>query len=172
MRFPVIFLPLIILSACGSGDERTVTVPDGEGGEAQITTSTDGGDGGTFKAETDEGTMVATTGDKASGKLPYGLSVYPGAKVTMDVQGSDKGTGNSGSMVSFSTDASPQKVMEHYRGFAAANGFATEGEATIDKMMTFGAKKPTGEAFTVTAQPDPAQQGGATQVMIMAGMGG
>ncbi|NJM51641.1 MAG: hypothetical protein HC843_12860 [Sphingomonadales bacterium] len=135
-----------------------------------MTATTDSeGDGGTISMETDEGKTVMSVGDKAEADLPYGLSVYPGGKVIQNVTAS--GNGGSGVMVNFTSKASPANVIAHYKKFAADNGFKLEGEATINDMMTIGAKKGD-DSFQVMAQAGTDDQKGQTSVMVMAGMPG
>ena len=161
-----LFVPALFLASCSNEESTTITTPDGD--KVTATTNSDGTNG-TFKVTTDEGEAVVTTGDNAKADLPYGLSVYPGGKVLSNVSAS--GNGGSGTMVAFASDASPADIIAHYKKFAADNGFKIEGEATMNDMMTFGAKKGS-DAFQVTAQPDTSGQDGKTRAMVMAGMSG
>ncbi|MFC4292537.1 hypothetical protein ACFOWX_08940 [Sphingorhabdus arenilitoris] len=162
----ILLLPIAALAACSNEKSSTITTPDGE----TVTATSDGdGDSGTYKVETDKGTTTVTTGSKATSDLPYGLTIYPGGKVLSNI--SSSGEGGSGTMLSYASNASPADIVAHYKKFAADNGFKIEGEASVNEMMTFGAKKGE-DVFQITAQPDAAGSDGKTSVMVIAGMSG
>ena len=127
----------LAVAACGSakksGDEATITLNDGKGGQSTI-----------------------TTGKSADVALPAGFTLYPGAEVLSNIAMKD-GDG-AVTILSMGTRDSIDKVVAFYKGQAARAGVQIGMDlSTPDSAMIGGNKD--GLDFSLTAGP---KDGGGT----------
>lgn len=161
MRIPAIITcaAALALAACGSETSGEFTTEDGESGEYTVDPET--GET-TMTIDTPDGETSLRAGSDVTPDLPDGWSLYPGAKVVnaINVAGADGG----GSMVTMTTDASVEDVIEHYRAQAEATGFPIEMELTMEASRIIGGQKSDGSTFSVSVVPDA--EGGPSTVQL------
>lgn len=111
MRFALAIPALLLLAACGS-KEDTITVKDGNGEEATITTKSDDGE---TTITSDKGKVVINEGG-AGASFPAFAPQYPGSTVMGSATFAGTGAeGGAGSMVTQQTSDAPDKVMAFYK---------------------------------------------------------
>lgn len=138
------------LSACGS-DETSGTF-ETDDGEGSYTVNQDGDDIN-IEATSDEGDFSLQTGDDLDVDLPAGFTIYPGAEVTSNMtMGQENGGG--GSVVSMTSDASPEDLLAHYRAEAEAAGIEIKAEMDLGGMKVLAGESGNGASFTVRAGED------------------
>ncbi len=158
---------VLVLSACGGGDETTITTADGK--DVTIKSSGDGEDANiSIKGENGETATFNAGASAAGGTLPAGVAAYPGAKSTMTMSGSEGG--KKGGVAVLETTDSPDKVIAFYKAEATSKGLTkdvveansnSEGEVA----STYSAKSGDGTGLVVTA----AQKDGKTTITVMGG---
>ena len=120
------------LAACGQS-ETTFTTPDGS------VTATTSGDNGTTTITGPDGARVTFGAGATAADLPQSMPLYPGAKVTTSVAGSN-GSQKTVS-VAFQTNASVADVIAFYKGKAAALGLGETLNSSDTDSSTFMATK-------------------------------
>ena len=127
----------LAVAACGSakksGDEATITLNDGKGGQSTI-----------------------TTGKSADVALPAGFTAYPGAEVLSNVT-LKEGDG-SVTILSMGTGDSLDKVVAYYKAQAARAGVKIGMDMKTPESAMIGGNK-DGLDFSLTAGP---RDGGGT----------
>jgi hypothetical protein len=113
---------------------------DGDASEVKIT-SADG-----------SATVNINAGD-TDAKLPFGLEIYPGAKVVSTMNSNSDG--NTGAMVVMESDAKPDAVLGWYRKSVESKGFKIETEITTGDMRAIAGTKDKG-SFTLQVAPGDA----------------
>lgn len=99
-------------------------------------------------------------------RLPADLPLYPGARVS-EAAGADSATCRVRA-VSFSTDASPQTVLDWYYARATGAGYSAEHQADGAEHMLGGTRGGDGGAYAVILT---ARHGGGTEVDLLANNG-
>lgn len=151
----------LMLAACGSETSGEFTTKDGENAEYTIDKET-GETSMTVKGP--EGTATLRSGAEVPVSLPGGFTLYPGAKVVTNTV--VKQADGQGTMVMFETDASPDKVITHYREQAKAAGFDIQLEMTTNGTTMIGGERKDGSTLSVTASPG---EGSATTGQLIIG---
>jgi hypothetical protein len=98
-------------------------------------------------------------------RLPPAFAVYPGARLT-DAAGNDS-AGCRARIVTFTTDAPPQRVLEHYRARAVGAGYSAEHQMRGADHVLAGAAGAGGAAFYLILTP--LRGGGSDVAMITNG---
>ncbi|WP_230291949.1 hypothetical protein [Croceicoccus sp. Ery5] len=129
-------LSALTLAACGGGEDAddggtTITTPDGS-----VTVNDD--DDGTMTFRADGAEAVVKTGTGNADNLPKGFTAYPGAKITMSVEGNQGG--KSGGMIAMETSAPPEKVIAFYKKQAENAGLEIESEGKFSGSHMLGAR--------------------------------
>jgi hypothetical protein len=134
MRLVTILAGTAMLAACGSEDTATVTTEDGE---AEYSVDRSSGEANIeFRGNDGESVNIRTGANLAAG-LPRGFSVYRGAKVISSSQVSHNE--GSGMNVMMESSASPEDMVEFYRGQAESAGFTIQMDMkTQDTHMISG----------------------------------
>lgn len=126
-----------------------------------------GGSDAEVPVDTGDGEQVLVrSGERASGGLPDGFSLYPDATIVTSTQ--VKSSDGSGTLIVMTTDASPVEVIAFYRDQAEAAGVTIANEANMNGMMLIGGEDPDGVAFTASASPGG---DGQTSIQLSAGKG-
>jgi hypothetical protein len=134
---------LAVASACGGGDEKTVTLPG------------------------DNGNVKVSSGDKLPSDFPDDFPIFKDAKLTGSVSGEQEG--QSGYFVSWETDASADDVTSFYKEaldndpWQTAGVFSSGEGSVISFARTDG--KDLGGGVTV------ASSDGKTQISVFLGEG-
>lgn len=163
---PLCALPLI-LSACG-GDTKTYT--DDEGNTVEVTQKGEGDDVN-INVSSDEGEMTIKAGDSVdtAAKLPYDLPMLSGAVTSAQMTASD-GKGETGAMVTLTTDKSPDEVYAFYKKALTDGGFKIESEVTANDMRMLGGERDDKSSVAINITPGKGEDAGKTSVLIIAGM--
>jgi hypothetical protein len=99
-------------------------------------------------------------------RLPPAFAVFPGGRLT-DAAGSDVGNCQS-RVVTFTSNAPPQRVLEWYRGRAARAGYSAEHQMRQGDHVLAGLSARDGGAFYLIVTP---LQGGGSDVALIANKG-
>ena len=139
----------LLLSACGSETSGEFTTEEGETGEYLI----DSEDGeATMTVTSPDGDITMRSGADVPVDLAGGFTLIPGAKVVSNTvinQADGKG-----SLVTFTSDKSPQEIADFYRKQAESAGIAIQIETSMnDGKMLGGENEATGTTFSITAYP-------------------
>ena len=97
--------------------------------------------------------------------LPAAFSVYPGAKLT-DAAGSDL-EGCKMRVVTFTTSAPAERVLEHYRSRAGQAGYSAEHQMREGDHILSGSRSGSDSAFYLILTP----KGGGSEVALIASEG-
>jgi len=152
----------MLLAACGSSDEGTITTGDGETVEYDV--DRDGGDAQIrIGNEAGEEVVINSGGAGSSANLPAGYSLYPGASVvsTASINQAD----GQGTMVLMQSDASPEEMVSFYRQQAEAAGIQIQMEMNSNGSMMIAGEGASGTAFSFNAS----QSGDGTTGQLMVG---
>ena len=129
-------------------EDKTVTInsPDGK-----VTIS---GNGEKFTMHAHDGSStVEINGAGTSVKMPDYAPLFPGAKVLSSVLGN--GSNGTGGMVSFSTSASPQDVIDFYKAKAKESGFEDAMSMNTGGTLMYAANATGGsKSMQITATKD------------------
>ncbi|MFZ5701929.1 MULTISPECIES: hypothetical protein [Pseudomonadota] len=148
MRNSLMAVAAVVLLA-GCGGEKTV-YSDAEGNEVKVTREGDG-DASEVKITSADGSATVNINAGATdAKLPFGLEVYPGAKVVSTMNSNSDG--NTGAMVVMESSARPDAVLAWYRKSVEAKGFKVETEITTGDMRAIAGTK-DGGSFTLQVAP-------------------
>lgn len=147
----------------GCGGEKTV-YSDAEGNEVKVTREGDGDASEVKITSADGSATVNINTDATDAKLPFGLEVYPGAKVVSTMNSNSDG--NQGAMVVMESSARPDAVIAWYRKSVEGKGFKIETEITTGDMRAIAGTK-DGGSFTL--QVAPAEAG--SSITLIAGQG-
>jgi hypothetical protein len=163
MRATITLATAMFLAACGSESSGSFETADGEAGSYTIDQ-----DGSEVTAEitSDDGTTTIRSGEGVSADLPKGYSMYPGATIVSAT--TIAGAANSGSMVFFESDASPQDVVAHFRKQAEADGVKIQMEMKTGNTMILSGEGDDGRVFSITVSDD----GGKSSGNLMVGKDG
>lgn len=159
--FGVMATAVLLLSGCGG--EKTV-YSDTEGNEVNVTREGDG-EASEIEIKSADGTATVNinNGD-ATTKLPFGLEVYPGAKVVSTMM--SNADGKSGGMVIMESSAKPDVVLEWYRKSVTGKGFKIEAEITTQDMRSISGSR-DGGSFSLQVAPGDA----GSSITLIAGEG-
>ncbi len=155
----IMIMATLLLAACGTKSATEVasgTFTDPETGEtAPYSVATDENGTGNISIKTEEGEMKFD-GGAGHGKLPDGISPYPGSRMTGGFSASGKS--GTGGMASFEVKANAADVITHFRKQAESVGMKVNSELTSGDMMMIGAEKvgdkKTGMQVTATQAGD------------------
>lgn len=148
MRNSLMAVAAVVLLA-GCGGEKTV-YSDAEGNEVKVTREGDG-DASEVKITSADGSATVNINAGATdAKLPFGLEVYPGAKVVSTMNSNSDG--NTGAMVVMESSARPDAVIAWYRKSVEGKGFKVETEITTGDMRAIAGTK-DGGSFTLQVAP-------------------
>lgn len=137
------------LAACGSENSGEYTTEDGENVEYSV--DRDSGET-SVTVDTPDGEVSMRSGAEVPVDLPAGFSLIGGAKVISNTVFSQ--AGGKGALVTFTTDKSPQEIVDFYRAEAEAAGIAIQIESSINGgKMLGGENESNGTTFSVTAYP-------------------
>lgn len=161
-KFAMILAPALALAACGSSEDSdgdagtTYSTPDGS------VTVTGDEDGTTvYRADNGDAQAVVKTGKGSADALPKGFTAYPGADITLSVDG--RQGGKNGGVLMMETSDAPEKVIAFYKKQVEDAGLVIETEGRFSGSHTLGAKNEDETfGFSVTAQ----DTGGKTQIQI------
>ena len=107
----------LALSSCGSETSGTFTTDEGETGEYTI----DQNNGeASMTIETPDGAVSMRTGADVPVNLPAGFSLFTGAEILSNTIIDQEG--EIGALVTFTSDKSPQEIVNFYREEAEAAG--------------------------------------------------
>ena len=152
-----------VLALAGCGGEKTV-YSDAEGNEVKVTREGDG-EASEVKITSAEGSATVNINDGATdAKLPFGLEIYPGAKVVSTMNSNSDG--KSGAMVVMESGAKPEAVIAWYRKSVEGKGFKVETEITTGDMRAIAGTKDNG-SFTLQVAPGEA----GSSITLIAGEG-
>lgn len=98
-------------------------------------------------------------------RLPAAFAIYPGARVT-EAAGNDRG-GCRARVVTFTTAAAPQQVLDHYRGRAVRAGYSAEHQMREGDHILAGTAAGSDAAFYLILTP--LRGGGSDVAMITNG---
>lgn len=159
-------VPIVMMAvSCGSSDEIASGEFDtGDGDTGSYSVSGDGGNTETV-IKSKDGEVRFSSGDKASGDLPMGIALYPGANVQSSMTG--MGNGQSGAMVVFSSSDSVDEVLGFYRKQLNDKDIDIETEIKSGAMQMIGGKREDGESVTVSVTDNG--QGGVTTTILAGG---
>jgi len=135
----------LVLAACANdaGPPRTEA-------EAEATAATTDTDTKSDKASASIDTIKP--GEPLATNAPIYASLYPEATLNAPaVQGAHNG--QKGGMAEFTTQASPEEIMVHYRELAEASGLSPVMEMNQGNARAFGAKDNNGAELQVVAAP-------------------
>ena len=104
-------------------------------------------------------------GSQWAQRVPAAFAVYPGARVT-DAAGKET-TDCSTRVVTFTTQAAPERVLQHYRGRAVQAGYSAERQMRDGDHILAGAHGQDESAFYLIVTP----QGGGSDVAVIANQG-
>lgn len=155
MRVTLALVSSILLAACGSDSSGTFETSDGE--EGSYTVDRDG-DEMTAQITSEEGTATIRSGDGLNVDLPDGYSIFPGSKIVSSTTISSDS--NSGSMVFFESDASPDDVVAHYRKQAESEGVDIKMEMTTGNTRILSGEGEDGRVFSITVSEDDGKSSG------------
>ncbi|WP_446654147.1 hypothetical protein [Blastomonas sp.] len=141
---------LLVLAGCGG--EKTV-YSDAEGNEVKVTREGDGDASEVKITSADGSATVNINASETDAKLPFGLEIYPGAKVVSTMNSNSDG--NTGAMVVMESDAKPDAVLGWYRKSVESKGFKIETEITTGDMRAIAGTKDKG-SFTLQVAPGDA----------------
>ncbi|TIX51596.1 hypothetical protein [Alteraurantiacibacter aquimixticola] len=156
----------MLLAACGSSDEGTITTEDGEMSYSadrdsdEVTLRMRGEDG-------DEATMRMGGADSGDVELPDGFTIYPGA--TVDSHITIGGDNRQGAIVNMTSPDSPDKIIAFYRQQADRAGVTINSEISANGMELIGGEKEDGTVLSVSAMPD---DDGPTIIQLTVGRDG
>ncbi|MFN3352490.1 MAG: hypothetical protein ACK4Z5_02685 [Brevundimonas sp.] len=144
MRFPTIAFACLMLAACGQAEPTTVEPgPQADApavSEAPSAPAEGAAAAGIAEAEPVEG-------------APAFVPAFPGAEV--EQQAADATAESEGGLVVFTTDASPDEVVEFYKDRAEAEGLASTMNMSHGDTRAYGATDAEGgETLSVIASPD------------------
>lgn len=152
---------VLLLAACGG--EKTV-YSDAEGNEVKVTREGDG-DASEVKITSADGSATVNINAGATdAKLPFGLELYPGAKVVSTMNSNSDG--KSGAMVVMESSAKPDAVITWYRKSVEGKGFKVETEITSGDMRAIAGTR-DGGSFTLQVAPADA----GSSITLIAGQG-
>ena len=154
-------LALVLLAGCGG--EKTV-YSDAEGNEVKVTREGDGDASEVKITSADGSATVNINTEGGDAKLPFGLEVYPGAKIVSTMNSNSDG--NQGAMVVMESNARPDAVIAWYRRSVEGKGFKVETEITTGDMRAIAGTK---EGGSFTLQVAPAEAG--SSITLIAGRG-
>jgi len=148
MRNSLMAVAAVVLLA-GCGGEKTV-YSDAEGNEVKVTREGDGDSSEVKITSADGSATVNINAGATDAKLPFGLEVYPGAKVVSTMNSNSDG--NKGAMVVMESSARPDAVLAWYRKSVEGKGFKVETEITTGDMRAIAGTK-DGGSFTLQIAP-------------------
>lgn len=151
---------LLIAGAC---DHKTVLDDVNEGNVQEPRRGPDGST--TITVRTAKGESDVTQGGAAA--LPHGLAFYPGGTISASTRITGDTVEANGTILTFETADTPDKVVAFYKASALQSGYLIEGEVTMPTMMMLTGRLPGKAGFTLTAT----RQGGKTSVTILGGAG-
>ena len=176
-RLMILAVPALMLAGCGSGEDEVAsgTVRDGNGQEASYRVTTDGDDGSKVEIKTAEGTTTFNSGNNAPVSLPYGLPLYPGAKVTSNSEMNAAEGGQKAVILGFESADAPEKIADFYRQKAQGAGLKISGEVKTPESIMIGGEHEGSEKagdkggfqLTVSKKDD----GSGSTAMLFAGSG-
>ncbi|MBX9797306.1 hypothetical protein [Sphingomonas sp.] len=137
--YPLALLPVLALAACGS-KEREQTIRTADGSSMKIEQREDG-DGAKITATSKDGKQIAMMTAGPGSKWPADAAPYAPAYPGGEVTGSMGGTAadGTGSIVTFTTADSPDKVVEFYKARAQAAGLNEVSTMDINGAKMFSA---------------------------------
>ena len=148
------------LSACGPEKTEPADSDATESGEYSVDRTS--GET-TASIEGPEGTTTMRSGANVPVRLPAGFTLYSEAQVVSNtVVGRGEGEGT---LVTFTSDASPEEIAAHYRRETRSAQIDIEVDATINGGTMLVGRSKDGLSFSLNATP----QGDATQAQIMVG---
>lgn len=149
------------LAACGSETSGTFTNEDGDEGSYSFEN-----EDGEFSANVTDGDTrlsINAGGDNAV-DLPYGFTIYPGAKVLGNIS-IDQADGEA-AILTMTTTESAKNVANHYKREANAAGITIKEEMNRDEMSILSGESAEGVGFNLSASPTG---DGLTSVSLMIG---
>lgn len=155
---------LLGLAACGEKEHASGTVVGADGEKATYKVSEKDGES-KLTIKSDKGSAEISTGKDATA-LPAGLTLYPGATVTSSMRMTSDEAGKSGTVLSFESADTPDKVVAFYRAAAGKAGYEIGSEIKTGEMEMLSGKNGKGEGFTLTASRD----GDKTNVSMIGGV--
>ena len=162
MRKSLMALAAVLVLA-GCGGEKTV-YSDAEGNEVKVTREGDGEASEVKITSADGSATVNINSEGGDAKLPFGLEVYPGAKVLSTMNSNSDG--KAGAMVVMESSAQPDAVLAWYRKSVEGKGFKVETEIKTGDMRAIAGTK---EGGSFTLQVTPAEAG--SSITLIAGQG-
>jgi len=159
------------LAACGGGNDDEIvsgTVTDGDGNETEYSVTKDGKKGD-FSIKTKDGSFSLSADNDGDVKLPFGLKPFPGSEIKANVQMKQSVEGTSGSMISFETTSTPDKVIDFYTAQVKAAGFEITTEINSGETKMFNATRNEKDTVNVTAS---SRRDGKTTGNVIAGSKG
>lgn len=140
-----------LLAACGDSDSERITVPT-EGGMATVTTQGDS-ETGTMTIEAPDGsrTVIGAGSAASAGSAPDFAQPYPGARVEA-AQVAER-DGERGGILSFTTDAHPDTVIDFYRQRAGEAGLSAGASVRQGDSRMYQAEGQGGANLVVVVTP-------------------
>lgn len=149
----------LALAACGG--EKTV-YSDAEGNEVKVTREGDG-DASEIKIESADGSAtVNIEGESSNAKLPFGLKLYPGAKIVSTMVGNSDG--KSGGLYVMESSGKRDAIFDWYKRALVDGGFKIESEITTEELRSVTASKAGG---SLSLQVVPSDSG--SSITLVAG---
>jgi len=160
MRRLLAITATLALAACGGSDTTTIETEDGT---AEYSVDDDNGDTEIRFTDGEGNDTVIATGSDTDAQLPDGFSLYPGATIaTNTVMSGEQGEG---SMIGFTSSASPDDLAAHYRQEAEAAGFDIQMEMKTGDTVMIGGEGPNDGFFSLNASAD----GDGSSAMLIVG---
>ncbi len=169
MRFAFLIPPMMLLAACGQGEEKQTSPDvsinaDGNGGRVQISA---GKDGGTLKIDGEGVNIDLDIPDIADFDVSSdfdidGVKLYPDSKITaMDIDASDRnGAADAVVKFAFTSPASPKVAADWMAG-----EFAKKDIEIARTGDTLAGTDKDGDDFTISFGPDGANSKGEVRIV-------
>lgn len=169
MRFAFLIPPMMLLAACGQGEEKKagpeVSInADGDGGGVRITS---GKDGGKLKIDGDGVNIDLDIPDIADLDITSdfdidGVKLFPGSTITtMDINANDKdGAKDAVVKFGFTSPTTPAKAADWMAG-----EFAKKSVKVRRTGDTLAGTDKDGDAFTIGFTPDGANARGEVRIV-------
>jgi major membrane immunogen (membrane-anchored lipoprotein) len=162
-RSVALIILALSVSACGNSDSSSVTVPDGKGGTANISSKADG-DRSEVTMTGADGKTVKMSSDVKQANFPAFAPQYPGSTITSATQMS-----TDGKTMSTVTMTSPDKVdavVEFYKASVTKAGMPIGMTGTFDgagALQAGDSKDEKAPSIMVSAAP----KDGITEISLI-----
>lgn len=163
MKKLILFPAIALLASCGGNDEvASGTFEDGDGTKGSYSVSGDDESSETV-IKSEDGEVRLSTGSKATGDLPMGVKLYPGANVQTSIKSDSNG--KAGAMVVFKSEDDQDDVIAFYRNQMESMGIKVQTEISTGDMKMIGGEQKDGQVLNVSVTKD-GDRGVITNLLI------